>query len=118
MTGMEARMTASVARAAIDALGQRLPAATLTAAIRALRAATMALHGEIVPTCRAGKARTSPGALACSLGRRRVLAADAEAQLDALEKGLGARLRAERISGHRWKRNPPLVTGAFVFCER
>jgi hypothetical protein len=88
MSVMEARMTAAagVARAAVDALGQSLPAAS--SQLRSAHAALdrfMALHGEIVDLSRRN---SNVRALALSLGRRRVLAADAEAQLDALEKGL------------------------------
>ena len=77
---------AGVARAAVDALGQSLPAAS--SQLRSAHAALdrfMALHGEIVDLSRRN---SNLRALALSLGRRRVLAADAEAQLDALEKGL------------------------------
>jgi len=88
MSAMETQMTAAagVARAAVNALGPRLPAAS--SQLQSAGASLdhfLTLHAEIIDLSRRN---SNVRALALSLGRRRMLAADAEAELDALEKAL------------------------------
>ena len=121
MTAMEARMTAAagVARAAVDALGQRLPAAS--SQLRSAQAALdrfMALHDEIVDLSRRN---SNVRALALSLGRRRVLAADAEARARCVGEGSrAARLHGYALNGSAATGGKEIRPrhGSLCFCER
>jgi hypothetical protein len=87
MTRMETAMTAAAAsaRAALEQLTRQLPAANgLSEASTALDR-FMAVHAEILDLSRRN---SNVRALALSLGRKRTVAADAEAQIIAVEEAL------------------------------
>lgn len=90
MSRMEAEMTAlaAAARAAVDGLSRCLPSmASPLADGRAALDRFMTVHAEIVDLSRRN---SNVRALALALGRRRTLAAEAEVELDSLEKALAA----------------------------
>jgi hypothetical protein len=87
MTRMEAAMTgaAARARASLEQLTDRLPAARGLADARTALERFMAVHAEILDLSRRN---SNVRALALSLGRKRTVAADAEAQIIGVEEAL------------------------------